>query len=104
MPARTFVCEIAVRRCDDADVDRHGLGPANAIDDTLLNGAQQLGLKTEVHFGNFIEQQGAAVGFLELADTTGHSAGESALFMAEKLGFEQIVGDRRAVDGDERLR
>ena len=60
--------EIAVRGGDDADVDRHRPGAADAVDDALLDGAQQLGLQPHVDLGNLVEQQRAAVGLLELAD------------------------------------
>ena len=46
----------------------HRLRAADAVDHALLDGAQQLGLQPHVHLGNFVEQQRAAVGFLELAD------------------------------------
>jgi hypothetical protein len=49
------------------------------------------------------EQQGAAVGLLELADPASHGAGEGPLLVAEELAFEQVLGDRRAIDADERL-
>ena len=45
-----------------------GLRAADAVDHALLDGAQQLGLQAHVHLGDFVEQQRAAVGFLELAD------------------------------------
>ncbi len=41
------------------------------------------------------------VGLLELAGLRLLRAGEGAFFVAEQRGFEQIVGNRRAVDGDE---
>ena len=94
--------QIAVRGGDDADVDRHRLGAADAVDHPLLDRAQQLGLQAHVHFGDFVEQQRAAVGLLEFADAAGDGAGEGALFVAEQLGFEQLFRDRRAVDANER--
>src|ERR1700735_831660 len=48
------------RVSDDADVARCRAGAADAIDHALLDGAQQLGLQPHVHFGDFVEQQGAA--------------------------------------------
>ena len=69
----------------------------------LLQRAQQLGLQAHVHFGDFVEQQRAAVGLLELADAARHRAGEGALLVAEQLRFQQRLGNGRAVDGDERL-
>ena len=93
----------AVGGGDDADVDRHGLRPADAVDDALLDGAQQFGLQAHVHFGNFVEQQRAAIGFLELADAAAERAGEGAFLMAEQFGLQEVLGDRGAIDGDERL-
>ena len=39
-----------------------------------------------------VEEQGAAVGFLEPAVTRLGSAGEAARLMAEQLGLDQILG------------
>src|SRR5690606_12585375 len=48
-------------------------------------------------------QEGAAVSQLEPAATKAIGAGEAALFMAEQLGFEQILAEGGAVDGEERF-
>ena len=94
--------EVAVRGGDDADVDLHRLGAADAVDLALLDGAQQLGLQARMHLADFVEQQGAAIGFLELADAARDGAGEGALLVAEQLAFEQVLRDGGAVDRDER--
>jgi hypothetical protein len=88
---------------DDADVDGHRPGAADAVDDALLHGAKQLGLKPHVDLGNLVEQERAAVGFLELADTPRHGAGEGALLVAEQFGFEERFRNGRAIDADQRL-
>jgi hypothetical protein len=97
------VGEVAVRRRDDADIDRHRPCAADAIDDALLDRAQQFGLQPHIHFGDFIEQQRAAGGLLELSDSARNRAGERALLVAEQFGFQQMLGDRRAIDRYERL-
>ncbi len=79
--------QIAVRGRDDADVDRHRLGAADAVDHALLDGAQELGLQPHVHLGDFVEQQRAAGRLLELADAARDRAGEGALLVAEQLGL-----------------
>jgi hypothetical protein len=48
-----------------------------------------------------VEQQRAAARLLELADAARGRAGERTLLVAEQLGFEQVLRDRRAVDRDE---
>ena len=80
-----------------------GLRAADAVDHALLDGAQQLGLQPHVHLGDFVEQQRAAGRLLELADAARDRAGEGALLVAEQLGLQQVLRDRRAVDRDERL-
>jgi hypothetical protein len=94
--------EVAVGGRQDADIDLHRRGPAQAVDFALLQCAQQLRLQTDIHFGHLVQQQGAAMGGLELAQTAGDRAGEGASFVAEQLGFQQVFRDRRAVQGDER--
>ena len=75
--------------------------PTRSID-ALLQRAQELGLQAHVHLGDLVEQQRAAVGLLELADAARDGAGEGALLVAEQLALEQLLGDRGAVDRDER--
>ena len=69
----------------------------------LLQEAQQLGLQRERHVADLVEEQRAAVGGLELARGLLGGAGEGARLVAEQLAFEQLLGNGRAVDGDERL-
>src|SRR5690606_24109381 len=45
---------------------------------------------------------GAAVGILKPADMAVERAGERALLMPEQLGFDEVGGDRAAIDRDER--
>ena len=59
--------EVAIGRGDDAQVDRLGPGRADRKDLALLQRAQQLGLEGERHFGDLVEQQGAAIGRAEQA-------------------------------------
>src|ERR1051326_2679858 len=95
--------KIAVRGREDADINLDRPSTADAIDLALLDSAQQFGLKPRIHFADFIEQQGAAIGFFELADTTRDGARERAFLMAEQFGFQKIFRDGGAIDGDERL-
>ncbi len=98
------LAHVAVRGGEDADVHRYRLRSADAVDDALLERAQELGLEPHVHLGNLVEQQRAAVGFLELADPPRHRAGEGALLVAEQFAFQKCVGDGGAVHAHERLR
>ena len=95
--------EILVGGADDADVDLDRLMTADALDHLVLQEAQQLDLHRQRHVADFVEEEGAAIGALDLADGLLDGAGEGALFMAEQFTFEQGLGDRGAVDRDERL-
>ena len=95
--------QVAVGGGQDADVHADGLGAADPVDLALLNGPQQLGLQAGVHLRDFVQQQGAAIGLLELADAAGQRAGEGALLVTEQFAFQQVLGDGGAVDRDERL-
>ena len=88
---------------DDADIDALGAGRADRLDLALLDGAQQLDLRVERQFADLVEEERAAMGFGELAALVGDGAGEGALLVPEEGGFDQVGGDRAAVDGDERL-
>ena len=57
-------------------------------------------MQAERHFGDFVEQQGAVLRLLEFSGLRLLRTGERAFFVAEQRGFEQAVGNRRAVDGD----
>ena len=52
---------------------------------------------------DLVEEQRAARGLLDAADLGRDRAGERALLVAEQLGLEELLGQRRAVDRDERL-
>ena len=88
----------------DADVDRDLLRAADARERPLLQHAQQLHLHRRLHLADLVEEQRAAVGELEDAACGVVGAGERALLVAEQLALEQRLGDRRAVDRDERER
>lgn len=73
-----------------------GFEPPTRSISRLLDGAQQLGLQADVHFGNLVEQQRTAVGFLELADTAGDGAGERALLVTEQFARAGFPGSQRS--------
>ena len=93
--------EIAVRRRDDADVDLARLGVADAVERALLEHAQHLDLQRRRHVADLVEEERAEVGDLEQPGLVGDRAGERAALVAEQLGVEQVVVERRAVRDDE---
>ena len=59
--------------------------------------------RPERHLADLVEEEGAAARQLEVAPTRLGRPGERAPAVAEELGLEQLLGDRGAIDGDERL-
>ncbi len=53
------------------------------------------------HVADLVEEQGAAGRGLDLARGLFGGAGECTLLVAEQLTLQQVLGNRRAVDGDE---
>ena len=98
-----LLLEVLVRRGDHADVHldrsrrpRRSTSPSWSTRSTLacVFGA---------HVADLVEEDRAAVGLLELADLLLGRAGERALLVAEQLRFDQLLGNRGAVDLHEPL-
>ena len=94
--------QIAVGRGHDADVRLEQPGAAEPLELALLQDAQELGLRRQAHLADLVEEQHAAGGQLDLARLGLLRAREGATLVAEELGLEQLLGERRAVQRDER--
>ena len=98
------LAQVAVRGDDHGHVDVQRLAAAQRRDAALLQRAQQPRLQRERHVADLVEEQRAAIGLQDLADRAlAARAGEGAVRVAEEFGFDQRLGDRRAVHGHERL-
>ena len=95
--------EILVRGRDDAHVDAHRNLSADAIELAFRQHAQQPRLQLRRHVADLVEEQRAAVGLLEAPATQLIGAGERALLVTEQLRLQQVRGERRRVERDERL-
>ena len=84
------------------DVDVKRLRTADTLELLLLEGSKDLGLEREWQIADLVEEERAAMGQLESSWLALRGACERALFVAEQLALEQGLGDRRAIDGDER--
>ena len=79
-----------------------GLLRADPGDLAIFDRAQQPVLRRARQRGELVEEQGAAVGLLEAAGAGLGRAGEGAGLVAEQLGLDQGLGQRRAVHHDQR--
>src|SRR5262249_10650174 len=59
-------------------------------------------LYLRAHLADFVEEQRSPGRLLELTRLALRRAGERAALVSEQLRFEQLFGERRAVEGDER--
>ena len=96
--------QILVGRRQHARVHLDPRRPADRLHRLLLQHAQHLGLRLQAHVADLVEEDRAAVGDLELAAPIRDGAGERAAHVAEQLALDQLFGNRRAVDLDERRR
>ena len=80
-----------------------GVRSAHADQQLLFDHAEQLGLAGEAQFADFVEEERAAGGQLELALAHFAGVGERPFFVPEQLALGQRFGNGRAVDGHERL-
>ena len=71
---------------------------ADARELAILQHVQQLGLERGVQIADLVQEDGAAMGRLELADLELMGAGEGPAFIAEQLALEELPRHGRAVD------
>ena len=93
---------LAVGGGDDAAVDLVAGGVADGPHFLVLQHAQQFALRVNRHFGNFVQEQRAALGLPEQALRGPRCAPVNAPFLrAEQLALDQFAGQRGAIDLDD---
>ena len=85
--------QVAVGRRDNAHVDADFLPSAHTPDPAGLKCSQQASLRFRRHVPDLVEEQGAAVRLLELADLLRNRAREGTALMTKQLAFEQVMRD-----------
>ncbi len=92
-----------MRRRDDAHVDFLARRRADALERSLLQHAQQLGLQVERQIADFVEKQRPAMRQLESPLAGRDGARERAAGVAEELALDQRRRQGGAVDDHERV-
>src|SRR6185295_12438880 len=87
---------------DDPAVEGFLGGAAEAAHRFLLERGEDLRLHVRGQEPDLVEEEHAARGGLEEPDLGAAGVGERAPLVAEQLALEQRLGDRRAVEVDER--
>ena len=91
---------VAGRHQPHVDAPRRVLAEAAQL--PFLQHAQQLGLAARRQLGDLVEEERAAVRFLEQPAPLDGRAGEGAAGVPEELGVDQLVGQCGAVERDKR--
>src|SRR5262245_16370693 len=91
---------VAVGGRDQAEINLYGFFGTDRVDLSRLQGAQQLHLRVEGQLADLIEEQGAAVGLLELADPLVDGARKGSPLVPEQDGLKQVLRDGTAVHSD----
>ena len=90
-PAGLNLCiEVPPRRRDDAHVDVNPTGAADSPNAGLVDGAQQLGLERQFQVTDLVDEQGAAIGFLEQTAGRRHRARIGSSLVSEERGFDEV--------------
>ena len=71
--------QVAAGRGDDADVDLHLLGAADALERLVHQHAENLALCFERHVGEFVDVERSAMGLLERADAACRAGSSSSM-------------------------
>src|SRR5581483_9632086 len=102
IPLSYFVIEVFVGSDDKPNVHLDRPFSSHGIKFSLFQNAQELRLNAEGHIADLVEEKSPSVGLCKKAGRFSDRAREGALLVAEKLALEQRLGQRGAVDGDER--
>ncbi len=96
--------EVLVRGRDQAHVGLDDFIAAQPLETLLLEHAQQLRLGSGRKVADLVQEQGALMGLLELADPAPVRVGEGAALVAEQLALQQRFRNGRTVDRQEGCR
>src|SRR5215468_7039809 len=93
---------VLVRGCNNAHVEFEFLLAAEPAHLSVFEDTQELRLKLQRHFTDFIEEKSAAAGEFKTSWTRADSSGERAFLVAEDFAFDERFRNGGGIDGDER--
>jgi hypothetical protein len=85
------------------DVDAMRPATPYTLELLLLKHSKQLRLQGQRHISDFVQKQSSTIGHFKAANFLRNGARKRALFVAEELAFQEIKGNRRAVELYERV-
>src|SRR6266481_2815155 len=100
---RYFLLQIAITRGDDPRVGHACPIVANTLVSFLLQDPKQLALHLQSNFPDFIQENCAPLRGFKASCPVFDRASEGAFDMPEEFAFEKLLGNRSAIDPDQRL-
>jgi hypothetical protein len=82
--------QILIGCSNDANIDSRCTRAADGLKLTLLEHAEQLGLKLQWHVSNFVEEQRATIRQRKAADMRIDSARKGPAFVSEEFAFVPV--------------
>ena len=98
MAARDRLAQIPVGGSDDSRAAEARAGLADPVEFAVLEHAEQLRLQFERQLADLVEEQGAGLGFLEIAGVAFGGAGKCAARVTKQLRLDQRRCDRGAIE------
>jgi len=83
---------------DEAAIDAEVFAAADAGEGALFHETQQLRLNGRREVSDLVEEEGAALGAFDVAGFVRGGTGEGTFFVAEKLGFEDLLRQGAATE------
>ena len=91
-----------IGRRDYTHVDTRGANVTQTLELPFLQHPQQLGLESQRHLANLVQEQRSALGDLELSWLGRRCPRECAFDVSEEFTLQQVLGQSRTVHSDER--
>src|SRR6266404_6111319 len=95
-----FFFQIAIRCCNNSDVEIDELRSADSLDLSVLQETQEFDLKWRRKFSDFIEEQSARIRKLKFPQLLSMRSGGGAFFITEQFVFKKVFGNGAAIDDD----
>ena len=96
--------KVAMRRRQDADIDRACFGRPDRPDFAFLQYPEQLDLQGRGHVADLVQEYGSALRAHKQAGMVSSCSRKGALDVPEQFRFQQFGGNGAAVDRDKGLR
>src|SRR4051812_22426717 len=100
---RHLLLQVTICRADDTHIGESRAVFPHSLVTFLLQDAEKLALQIQRDLADLIEKDRPSLRHLETAGAVFDGPGKSAARVTEKLAFVQILGNRGAVDADQRF-